>query len=153
MEKSHKNKGSKVNHPYGEHTIAEVKSYIQNLLETNDYAVTRALAVIFDRQTADEQVTNTTSDANSVGFSGVHAEICSSFAKQYKSRGFLSSKQMVIARRIMKKYWKQLAEIAVQNGKLPKVLPPAMKVSKVTKTENALADTSANQRKFNLATY
>lgn len=150
MEKTNKIRGSKVNHPYGEHSIAQVKSYVQNLLDTNDHAVARALVVIFERQTATEKEYDNTHDKNGVGFSGVHAEICSSYAKQVMSRGFLTPKQMVVARRIMKKYWKQLAEITMQNGKMPKVLPPAMKV---VKTENALADSSPNQRKFNLATY
>lgn len=125
MVKDNKIKGYKTvekTHPYGTLTIAQVKGWIQKLLDTNDLAVCRALVVIFERQTADEQASDHTRDANSVGFSGVHAEICSSFAKQYMSRGFLSPKQMVIARKIMKKYWKQLAEISKENGKLPKSL-------------------------------
>ncbi len=106
-------------HPYGNLTIAQVKGWIQNLLDTNDLAVCRALVVIFERQTSFEQSAETTSEKNDIGFSGVDAEICSSFAKQFMSRGFLSPKQMVIARKKMKKYWKQLAEISKQNGKLP----------------------------------
>lgn len=125
MEKNTKNKGYKTmekTHPYGNLTIAQVKGWIQNLLDSNDLAVCRALIVIFERQTTDEQAYDYTRDANSVGFSGVDAEICSSFAKQYQSRGFLSPKQMVVARKKMKKYWKQLAEIAKSNGKLPESL-------------------------------
>jgi len=109
-------------HPFGNLTIAQVKHWIQDLLDRNDLAVCRALLVIFERQTADEQSYDMTRERNLVGFSGVDAEICSSFAKQYKSRGFLSPKQMVIARKKMKKYWKQLAEISKENGKLPKSL-------------------------------
>ena len=119
MRKDTKNKVTKMNHPYGDLTIAQVKNWIQNLLDTNDLAVGRALLVMFDRQTSNEQLAERTADKNDIGFSGVDAEICSSFAKQYKSRGFLSPKQMVIARKKMKKYWKQLAEIARGKGNLP----------------------------------
>jgi hypothetical protein len=138
-------------HPYGDLTIAEVKEWIQNLLDTNDLAVGRALLVIFERQTDNEKSADRTEDKNDIGFSGVDAEICSSFAKQYKSRGFLSPKQMVIARKKMKKYWKQLAEIAREKGNLPKSLPKKS-IKKVIMT-SPLADKSPNQRMFNLATY
>ena len=106
-------------HPYGNLTIAQVKNWVQALLDKNDLAVCRALTVIFERQTSFEQSAETTHEKNDVGFSGVDAEICSSFAKQYMSRGSLSPKQMVIARKKMKKYWKQLAAISQTNGKLP----------------------------------
>ena len=106
-------------HPYGTLTIAQVKTWIQSLLDRNDLAVCRALVAIFERQTAGEQESEMTRDRNDIGFSGVDAEICTSFAKQYQLRGFLSEKQMVIARKKMKKYWKQLAEIAKTNGKMP----------------------------------
>jgi hypothetical protein len=100
-------------------TIEQVKLWIQALLNRNDLAVCRALVVIYERQTDSEKFSETTHDKNDIGFSGVDAEICTSFAKQYQSRGFLSPKQMVIARKKMNKYWKQLAEIAKSNNKLP----------------------------------
>ena len=109
-------------HPYGNLTINQVKGWIQNLLDTNDLAVCRALVVIFERQTATEKMAGYTQDLNGVGFSGVHSEICTSFAKQFMSRGSLSPKQLEVARKIMKKYWKQLAEVAKLNGKLPSSL-------------------------------
>lgn len=122
MENSTKKVTKMKSHPYGSLTIAQVKTWVQNLLDTNDLAVCRALVVIFERQTLSEQQSNTTQIWNHVGFSGPHAEICSSFAKQYMSRGSLSPKQLEVARRIMKKYWRQLADIAKSNGKLPKSL-------------------------------
>lgn len=125
------------NHPYGNHTIAEIQRWVQALLDSNDLAVCRALLAIFERQTKSEQSADATTDANSVGFSGVDAEICSSFAKQYRTKGYLSAKQMVIARKKMKKYWKQLADIAMTNGKIPDVLPTAA-------TPSVLAQTSLN---------
>ena len=110
------------NHLYGNLTLAQVKKWVQDLLDRNDLAVCRALMVIFDRQTQYEKDAEHTSEYNHIGFSGVDGEILTSFAKQYASRKFLSPKQMVIARKKMKKYWKQLADISKSNGKLPKSL-------------------------------
>lgn len=107
------------NHPYGNLSIADVKKWVQDLLDRNDLAVCRALVVIFNRQTKSEQSADTVEVYNKVGFTGFDAQILSSFAKQYMSRGFLSDKQMGIARRKMKRYWKQLADVARENGKLP----------------------------------
>ena len=97
------------------------KETVQSLLATNDVAVKRAILAIYARQTADEQSSESTFYHNSVGFSGVDGEIMSSFAKQLKSRGFLTEKQMVIARKKMPRYWKQLVDIATQNGQNPVV--------------------------------
>src|SRR5437764_9937822 len=74
------------------------------LLNTNNYAVERALLTIYARQTADEQETETTSHNNGVGFSGFDAEIFSSFAVQVEQSTRpngqrLSPKQFAIARK------------------------------------------------------
>jgi hypothetical protein len=87
------------------------KEDIQNLLEKNDEAVYKAMLRIYDRQTRDEQDAKDTQVWNSVGFTGTDAEIMSSFTESYKKWGKLTPKQMVIARKKMKKYWKQLLEI------------------------------------------
>jgi hypothetical protein len=97
------------------------KESIQSLLDKNDVAVHRALIAIYNRQTDDEQSSENTYYRNDIGFSGVDGNILSSFAKQLLSRGFLSEKQMVIARKKMKKYWRQLESIATDGGKNPVV--------------------------------
>lgn len=84
------------------------KSSITTLLLTNDKALYRAITVIFDRQTAEEQSSETTSVNNGIGFSGCDAQILSSFAKQIAQRGFLSPKQKEIAVKKMPKYHKQI---------------------------------------------
>jgi hypothetical protein len=95
---------------------ADAKLKIQTLLDENDRAVLRAMVVIFEAQTASEQSCNFTHDANGVGYSAVHAEIMSSFAKQFEKKKFLSPKQLVIARKIVRKYWRQLAAVAEQKA-------------------------------------
>jgi len=86
------------------------KEKIQALLMSNDTAVIRGMQRIYDRQTADEQNAQDTQDWNTVGFTGVDGSIMSSFTEYYKKYGKLSEKQMNIARKKMKKYWKQLLD-------------------------------------------
>jgi len=103
------------------------KETIQELLEKNDTAVLRAVLAIYDRQTEDEKDIRGTRHLNSVGYSGVDGEIMSSFARQIQKRNSLSPKQMVIARKKMKRYWRQLVEIANENGKNPVESPTVTK--------------------------
>lgn len=95
---------------------AWTKDRIKNLLETSDVAVCRALLVLHNRQTSDEQQAQETRHVNSRGFSAFDAEILSSFAVQYRTRGTLSSKQLEIARRKVLRYTRQLTEEANINA-------------------------------------
>jgi len=92
------------------------KEEIRAKLETDNQWLFRAVRAIFDRQTAAEQVSETTSEDNGIGFNGADAEILSSYAKFLTKAGFLTPKQLPIARRKMLKYSGQLAKIA--NGKI-----------------------------------
>jgi len=86
------------------------KSTIQNLLATNDRAVIRAISVIYARQTADEQATKTTSNANGIGFNGRDAGFASSLAEKIEKGWTLSPKQVSCGRKMMMKYWRQLID-------------------------------------------
>jgi len=84
-----------------------------------NFAVERAVLVLYARQTTDEQFLETTNESNSVGFNGTDAKILSSFARQIlDNRGNwpngkrLSPKQMGMARRKVQKYTRQLLEEA-----------------------------------------
>lgn len=97
------------------------KEKILDLLDKNDEAVTRAVVNIYKRQTPTEQHTKSTRNVNEMGFNKFDAELMSSFAEQIikwnntaspRFRKPLSQKQMSIARRKIKKYWRQLLEIA-----------------------------------------
>jgi hypothetical protein len=90
---------------------------ITALLARNDQAVERAMLVLFDRQTADEQMTDATRKQNGRGFTAFNAEIFSSFAKQVHQGRTLSPKQLALARKPDKfgnpriaRYWSQLLE-------------------------------------------
>jgi hypothetical protein len=78
------------------------KAEIINLLRTNDRAIARALVVLADRQTADEQVSETTKYNNGRGFRPCNAHMGTSMAKFYKARGYLSPKQVAYWRAKMK---------------------------------------------------
>lgn len=91
---------------------------IVNLLRTNDKAVARALVVLTERQTADEQVSKQTRHRNFRGFRPAHAKMGTSMAEFYQKHGYLSPKQIAYWRQEGKQgmrisiYWRQLLEAA-----------------------------------------
>jgi hypothetical protein len=95
------------------------KEYICKLLESNDKAVARALIVLRNNQTADEQRSETTKYNNGIGVRPCHATMVTSLAAFYEKRGYLSPKQLAWCRIKDKSgtprlgiYWRQLAEAA-----------------------------------------
>lgn len=78
------------------------KSEIITLLRTNDRAIARALVVLADRQTADEQASESTRHDNGRGFRPCHARMGTSMAKFFRARGYLSAKQVAYWRAAMK---------------------------------------------------
>ena len=89
-------------------TMKFKREFLKRMLNTNPNWAIRALMLVYSFQTDDEQVSGFTSEDNKVGFSGAHAEICSSFAEQYEKKGWLSEKQMTILFKTIPKYWKQV---------------------------------------------
>jgi hypothetical protein len=83
-------------------------SIIKEKIETSDKALISALLRVYSWQTEDEKHSERTTETNSKGFNGIDAEILSSFAKQWETRGFLSPKQKAIARKKMSKYSRQI---------------------------------------------
>jgi hypothetical protein len=112
-------------------------------LGRSDLFVGRAVAALYERQTAYEKDAKVTKEDNKVGFNGVDAEILSSFAEQFKRRGFLTPKQLVIARRKMPKYRKQLAEIAAEKNGQKAPAPVAER-----EPESAVRDEWAEEMKW-----
>lgn len=84
-----------------------------NIMVSDAWAI-RALLAIYSRQTSDEKANGQTRYENSVGFSGVDAEILSSFAEQVirnRAAGVrvLSDRQFEILRPRIARYSGQLA--------------------------------------------
>ena len=89
-------------------TEAEIKSLIQ----TNDEVLYRALRKLYAEQTADEQYSGETRERNGRGFNGVDSRFLSSVSEFLLKRGFLTTKQKTVARRMLVKYNKQLTRLA-----------------------------------------
>jgi hypothetical protein len=94
------------------------KAKIQELLAESDQAVIKGLVRIYQRQTEEEKVFKNAIEHNGIGFSGIDSDILAKFAEFYLEKGYLSPKQMAITRNKMKKYWKQLLQLAESNGKV-----------------------------------
>ncbi|MGA1200936.1 MAG: hypothetical protein ACO3U5_04125 [Aquiluna sp.] len=92
-------------------TKNEIKVALKNKLSTNRNWAIRGLIKIYERQTADEQTTQSTFNRNSVGFSGCDANILSSFAEQVNKGRNLSVKQMTIVFKKMPRYWNQILSL------------------------------------------
>lgn len=95
------------------------KETILSLLQTNDRAVGRALLVLNERQTNDEQRSQVTRYLNGRGFRPCHARMGTAMAEFFGKRGYLTEKQVAYWRRTDRAgnmrlgiYWRQLAEAA-----------------------------------------
>lgn len=87
----------------------EAKRVIQASIDTNDKAVIKALLTIHSLQTVDEKASRAAVKLNGVGFGKFDAEILTSFVDRYQEVGNLTTKQMQVARKCVRRYWKQLA--------------------------------------------
>lgn len=93
-------------------TVEEIK----NILNKYDDQVGKALIKLYTYQTVDEKQEHATKEHNNVGFNAADAPILTSFAEFYQKRGFLSQKQLIIARKKIMKYAGQLCNIVNQEA-------------------------------------
>lgn len=111
------------------------KESIVQLLKTDKRAVARALVVLHNRQTNDEQAQEGTRYLNGRGFRPCHARMGSSMAKQFSKLGFLSEKQINYWRATDRAgnmrigiYWSQLLEEAELKAKAKALTPDGYKL-------------------------
>ena len=90
---------------------------LREMLGTNAKWAIAGLSRIYANQTADEQDSGMTSEDNGIGFTGVDAEILSSFAEQVEKGRTLSPKQMTLLFKKMPKYAKQLEGVSTPVSK------------------------------------
>lgn len=84
---------------------------ILTLLDRNPTAVYRALLLIYNKQTYNEQRIERTEEHNKIGFNACDAKVLTDIAKRCKSYGrFASDRQMQFVKKRISKYWKQLQE-------------------------------------------
>lgn len=89
---------------------------IREKLSSDSAWAERAIVVLFERQTTEEQECERTTKSNARGFNAFDAEILTSFAKQilYSSRQGLSVKQLNIAYKKLPKYCRQIQECIIE---------------------------------------
>ncbi len=116
------------------------KAKIRSLLETSDKAVCRAMEVLYDRQTQDEQQASDTRHSNRMGFrAGGHAISGSYFGRWVKSGRKLTGHHLEKAREIALHYTQQLADVA--NAKAS-AAQPVMQPDTVSNWERQPGDES-----------
>lgn len=79
----------------------------------------KALLFVYDNQTVDEKNKKETIHENGVGFNN-DAKILSSFAEQYRAKGYLSEKQLKLLMKIIPKYANQIMNHSLTTGKIRK---------------------------------
>jgi len=84
------------------------QEYIREKLSTDPKWALRALIVIYNNQTTDEQEIELTCHSNNIGFTGADATFLTSVAKQYMNKGYLSERQMYHVFRKIPKYCRQI---------------------------------------------
>ena len=93
-------------------TLKAKKEQIQRLIDTDNYAVERALVRIYKAQTASEQRAEHTHLNNSVGFNSPDAKYLTYCAKYVLNGNHLTGEHLDKVRAKIRRYWKQLAEVA-----------------------------------------
>lgn len=106
-------------------TNVQIRNFIKSKLATDKNWALRALVRVYECQTANEQIAETTNENNGVGFTGADAEFLTSLAKQYQLRATLSDKQMIHVFKKMPKYWKQVS-IFIGEEKLKNIVTDSL---------------------------
>lgn len=97
-------------------SISEIVSSLRTQLGNNPQQALKALVILFNRQTPDEQANAEVHHNNGVGFTRKDSKILTSLAKQYINGKVLSSKQMYLLMSLIPKYAKQLVIRAIDQG-------------------------------------
>lgn len=87
------------------------KEFIKAKLQSDQRWVERAIVVIYEYQTAEEQAQEITKNDNGVGFTAFDARVLSYYAVYLKSGKHLSGKHLEKAKKTVPKYAGQLLKI------------------------------------------
>lgn len=98
----------------------EWKNEIQSLVIKNKNVCERAILAIYNLQTKEEQINQSSNSNNGIGFNKVDANILSKYAVRLKNGGCLTLEEFEKARFKVKKYWKQLMIISKKNLEIEK---------------------------------
>lgn len=90
--------------------VEYLKKFVQHKLGTDKAWALRALEVVFDNQTNEEQIRESTLINNGIGFTGTDGKILTSIANFYIKNKSVSNKQLQLIFKRIPKYWKQILD-------------------------------------------
>lgn len=93
-------------------TMKQWERYLKDLLKANDKALLKAIVLIYDSQTSEEQAKGQSIEDNAIGFTKVDAEDMGAIARKIKRGEQLTKGELAKSRNKMGKYWKQLMVIS-----------------------------------------
>lgn len=96
-------------------TKNEMISFLRKQISCNEKWAKAALVRIYENQTADEQVSESTVALNGIGFTSTDAQLLTKFAEWLNVKGFLTTKQMKWVFKLMPKYALQLTKMEYFN--------------------------------------
>ena len=99
----------------------EIVEKLKAQIEVKDATAIHTLLFIYANQLEDEQKLNIVKYHNGVGFKPQDAKLGSSLAKWYKQKGFFTAKQIMLVKKIVKKYACQVVEARICSGHIRKV--------------------------------
>lgn len=96
--------------------IQLIVSFLSRQDDKGRRAVQRAMVVLYNRQTQEEQASDSTHKLNNIGFSGADARLGSYYARWVLSGRDLSGSHLERARKMALKYRRQLLDEAIQKA-------------------------------------
>ena len=96
------------------------KTYLRELVKTNDRALLKSILCIYNNQTSEEKEKGESIEDNYSGFSKVDAYEMGQIAKKIKSGQSLTKGELAKSRNKMQKYWKQLMIISKRKMQIKK---------------------------------
>lgn len=91
------------------------EEYLKDLLKSNNKALVKALILIYQNQTIDEQECKESIEENGIGFNKIDAESLTAYAQKVLKGEKLHQRQLVYLKRTLPKYWRQLMVISKKN--------------------------------------
>ena len=93
-------------------TKKAISEFLKKKLRTDSKWAVRALVVVYSNQTHEEKSREGTIEFNGVGFTGCDAEFLTSLAKGLEKYGSLTAKQIIVLKKGIAKYWRQILAVA-----------------------------------------
>lgn len=94
--------------PLDELTMKEKEHVVKKALLISEKAAIEALMIVYDNQTAAEKAFGNSISHNGIGFNRYDDEVLSKFAKKVRVGITLSKDEIVLVKKLISKYWRQV---------------------------------------------